>query len=156
MSGEFSPAGMPEGVLADRYVTKGENSDFELLEAVRELLAESPVRAQPAKPETAPAWLPRSERGYIVVTCTNCLRSFSVLRGQIELGAVVRDKCIHCGDDVSYRIDSTIAGAAQSPSRSEESRLRVEASRQRVAQSRAKIDHAKRLSRDDFGDKTSS
>jgi CheY-like chemotaxis protein len=141
MSGEFVPAGMPEGILADRYLTKGENSDFELVEAVRELLSQSPVRAQPARPETAPAWLPRSERGYIVVTCPRCLRSFSALRRQAEPGLLLREKCIHCGIDVNYRIDRTIADSAQSPDHVEESRMRLDVTRRRITESRGKIDH---------------
>lgn len=58
-SDEFSPLG-PDGVLADRFLRKGDNSAFELLEEVRELLEKFPLRAQQAKPDTAPAWLPRS------------------------------------------------------------------------------------------------
>lgn len=53
-SGEFLPLG-PEGVLADRFLRKCENSTFELLEEVRGLLEELPLRAQQAKPDTAPA-----------------------------------------------------------------------------------------------------
>ncbi len=146
ISSEFSPAGMPEGVLADRYLTKGANSHFEMLEAIRELLTQSPMRPQPAKSETAPAWLPRSERGYVVVTCPRCLRSFSVLRRQIQPAVLVREECIHCGGDVSFRIDSTLADPAQSPGPLEAARLRVEATRRRVAESRAKVDHTRRAS----------
>ncbi len=107
MSGEFAPSGMPEGVIADVYVAKGTNAHFELLEAVREVLSASPLRAQPAKTTMAPAWLPRSAKGYVVVTCTSCLRSFSRLRSRIEAGALVEDHCVYCDAKVNYRIDST-------------------------------------------------
>src|SRR5512142_1501403 len=54
-SAEFSPVPMPEGVLADRYVAKGENTVFELLENIRELLSLSPLRGQSAKVNEAAA-----------------------------------------------------------------------------------------------------
>jgi CheY-like chemotaxis protein len=111
-SGEFSPLAMPEGVLADRFLGKGENSISELSNMVRELLSESPLRSQPARPGTAPAWLPRSAAGYVVLTCPMCLRSFSVPSREIEAGVLLKDSCVHCGVEVQYRIDSTIAKTA--------------------------------------------
>lgn len=48
-------------------------------------------------------WIPRSETGYFVVTCTDCLRSFSVPDQDIEGGAEVRTTtCIFCGVTVRY------------------------------------------------------
>ena len=78
-SGQYTPASLPEGVLADRFIPKGDMPPIELLEIVRELIADGPSRPQPVRAEIAPAWLPRSTRGYVVLTCTHCLRSFSIL-----------------------------------------------------------------------------
>lgn len=137
MSGEFSPIGTPEGVIADRFLAKGENSHFELLEMVRELISESPIRSQPARVEVAPAWLPRSPSGYVVVTCPICLRSFSLSARHVETGVVVKDTCIHCQSDVSYCIDVTVA--------TESGRLgTVEKTRKRIAESRGMMDETRK------------
>src|SRR5438105_3854470 len=77
MSGEFKPASLPNELLADRYLEKGNTPPMEIAEAVRELLAASPLRSQPARAELASVWLPRSRTGYLVLTCPECLRSFS-------------------------------------------------------------------------------
>lgn len=155
VSGEFLPAGKPEGVLADRCITKGENCHFELLEAVREVLSESPMRAQPSKPELAPAWLPRSQLGYVVVTCPGCLRSFSVQRSQAEPGLILKDACIHCGAEVAYRIDTTTVREQprQPPSSSETSHALVDSSKKMVVKSKEKIARTKELC-DQSGDIT--
>jgi CheY-like chemotaxis protein len=139
-SGEFSPLG-PEGVLADRFLRKGENSTFELLEEVRSLLEELPLRAQQAKPDTAPAWLPRSSAGYVVVTCPFCLRSFSVSTRNIEFGVVHKDPCIHCGAEVAYRLDSTTT--LEAPTREEQQRTRIEMTKRRIDESLARINKKK-------------
>jgi len=139
-SGDFSPLG-PEGILADRFLRKGENSTFELLEEVRELLQELPLRAQQAKPDTAPAWLPRSATGYVVVTCPFCLRSFSVPTRNIEFGVVQKEPCLACGAEVSYRLDSTKTAAV--PTRDEQGRARIEMTKRSIAESQAMINKKK-------------
>ncbi len=147
MSGEFSPVGTPEGVIADRFLAKGENSAFELLQIVRELMAEFPLRSQPAKTETAPAWLPRSLSGYVVLTCPMCLRSFSLPARQIETGVLVKEACIHCGYEVSYRIDATVATEAERLGSLEQSRRRIAASKGTLDETRKMIDHTKKITR---------
>ncbi len=139
-SGEFSPIEMPEGVLADKYVMKGVNSDFELLEAIRQLLSEAPKRAQSAKVDIAPAWLPRSQAGYIVVTCPSCLRSFSLLRRNLACEVICKDECIHCGSDVSYRIDTTTAKECERSSTAE----RLQRTRNMISDSRDIIAESKK------------
>lgn len=139
-SGEFSPLG-PEGVLADRFLQKGENSAFELIEEVRELLQELPLRAQQAKPNIAPAWLPRSATGYVVVTCPFCLRSFSVSARNIEFGVVHKEPCLDCGAEVSYRFDSTTS--AEAPTLGKQLRTRIETTKRTIAESQAMINKKK-------------
>lgn len=152
MSGEFSAAGMPEGILADRFVMKGENCPFELVETVRELMSVSPVRAQPSKSEIAPAWLPRSQRGYVIVTCPGCLRSFSVLQSPTQPGLVLKDTCIHCGIDVAYCVDATTVRDPRSSSDS--SAALVAASKKRIVRSTEKIGRSKNRSRNKSEHKT--
>ena len=114
-SGEFAPASLPS-IVADRYLEKGENLPLKVVEMVRELLSQSPLRGQPAKAETAPAWIPHSVTSYVVLTCPECLRSFSIYSNQVGVdGAVQTDRCVHCGQDVRYRIDSTVAASAGVP-----------------------------------------
>lgn len=139
-SDEFSPLG-PDGVLADRFLRKGDNSAFELLEEVRELLEKFPLRAQQAKPDTAPAWLPRSTTGYVVLTCPSCLRSFSVSTRNIEFGVVNKDQCLDCQAEVTYRLDSTTA--AEAPTLEEQLRARIESSKRTIDESRAMINKKK-------------
>ena len=106
-SGEFVPANNPSP-LCDRLIVKGQNSKFELLEAIRELLLQSPMRSQPAKLMSAPVWIPRSINGYFVLTCPDCLRSFSVLTRDGVIGEDALAKCFHCGVDVKYHIDDSL------------------------------------------------
>ena len=135
-SGEFSLLG-PEVVIADRFLRKGDNSTFELLEEIRDLLEELPLRAQQAKPDIAPAWLPRSATEYVVVTCPFCLRSFSISTRSIEFGVVHKDSCLHCGAEVAYRLDSTTA--AEPPTLKERLITRIETTKRTIDQSREMI-----------------
>jgi CheY-like chemotaxis protein len=106
-SGEFAAAGDPSP-LCDRLIVRGRNSTFELLDAIRELLSQSPLRTQPAKITAAPVWIPRSINGYFVLTCRDCLRSFSVLTRDGVIGEDAIAKCFHCGVDVKYHIDNSV------------------------------------------------
>jgi CheY-like chemotaxis protein len=141
-SGEFSPLAIPEGALADRFVRKGENSAFELVETVRELVTQLPLRAQPAKIEIAPAWLPLSNSGYVVVTCPNCLRSFSEPMRNIKFGVVQHDACLHCGAQVTYRLDRTTSTDA--PTVTDKLRSRLESSRRTIDDSKTAIEESKK------------
>ena len=68
----------PTGALCDAYFTKAHYSQEELFMKIGELISESPLRPHAGKSEYAPVWFPRSNTGYYVLTCTECLRSFSV------------------------------------------------------------------------------
>jgi CheY-like chemotaxis protein len=127
-SAEFAPA-TSISVLADRYLQKGKASVAELKRSVRDLLAESPVRAQPAKPPGTPTWIPRSTNGYVVLTCLECLRPFSVPIAHIELDHAASEMCVNCGQQVPYLIDSHVAATDVSPSVITESRRRARDSR---------------------------
>ena len=106
-TGEFVPAANPT-LLCDKVIVKGRNSNFELLDAIRDLLSQSPLRTQPAKMLAAPAWIPRSINGYFVLTCSDCLRSFSVLTRDGIIGEDAVAKCFYCGVDVKYHIDDSV------------------------------------------------
>lgn len=106
-SGEFVPAASPS-LLCDRLIAKARNSNFKLLDAVRDLLSQSPLRTQPAKLLGAPAWIPRSTNAYFVLTCHDCLRSFSVLTRDGVIGEDAVAKCFHCAVEVRYHIDDSV------------------------------------------------
>lgn len=106
-SGEFVTAGNPS-VICDRYIDKRSVSSTELLRAIGELLSQSPLRTQPARLMPAPAWVPRSINGYVVLTCPDCLRSFSVTTRNAIIGADATIKCFYCGVDVNYHIDDSV------------------------------------------------
>ena len=77
VSGEFVGEG-PTGLIADAFFTKGQYRPESLVAKITELIQRSPMRSQTIKPDRAPVWVPVSERGYLVLTCTDCKRSFSI------------------------------------------------------------------------------
>jgi CheY-like chemotaxis protein len=131
-SADFSPASSPT-LLCDRYIAKGPNARFERLEAARELLAQSPLRAQPAKVDTAPAWILRSTKGYVVLSCLSCLRSFSLAIQTAILGTDATTPCVHCGVQVRYHIDDSVL-----PMAGELSHL-IQTARARIDSSKARV-----------------
>ena len=106
ISGEFQPAVEPLGVLADAFLAKPFRFE-ELLAKVAELLREAPPR--PAiKRDRAPVWVPRNGE-YYVITCTDCLRSFSIpaeksVRVLRELRTL---ECIFCNEQVQFIVEET-------------------------------------------------
>ena len=101
ISGEFQAAVEPLGVLADAFFAKPFRFE-ELLAKVAELLRDAPPR--PAiKRDRAPVWVPRNG-DYYVITCTDCLRSFSIpaeksVRVLRELRTL---ECIFCNTPVQF------------------------------------------------------
>jgi hypothetical protein len=105
ISGEFFGES-PAGLIADAFFTKGQYSPEELFHKIAELIEQSPLRPNIAKPDKAPVWIPCSDTGYFLVTCTDCLRSFSVPNEQLEAGSEVRSTaCTFCGTTVRYLAD---------------------------------------------------
>ena len=108
ISGEFN-GDSPAGLIADAFFTKGEYAPEELFRKIADLVAQSPLRPSSAKPDRAPVWIPRSDTGYFVVTCTDCLRSFSIPDELPEGGSEVRSTtCTFCGTTVRYLADVRI------------------------------------------------
>jgi DNA-binding response OmpR family regulator len=103
-SGEFAPPVEPLGVIADGFITKPFEIQ-ELLARIAALLREAPPR--PAiKRDKAPVWVPRNGE-YYVITCTDCLRSFSI---PAEKDArVLRElrtmECIFCEAQVRFIVE---------------------------------------------------
>ena len=96
----------PAGLIADAFFIKGQYTPEELFRNIAALIKESPLRPHLLKPDRAPVWIPRSDPGYFVVTCTDCLRSFSVPAEESQLGPELRSTaCAFCGTDVCYLAD---------------------------------------------------
>ena len=105
ISGEFD-GDSPGGLIADAFFTKALYAPEELFRKIAELIEQSPLRPNVGKPDRAPVWIPRSATGYFVVTCTDCLRSFSVPNEEFKLGPEVRStSCTFCGTKVCYLAD---------------------------------------------------
>jgi len=101
ISGEFDPPVKPLGVLADAFFAKPFRFE-ELRAKITELLREGPPR--PAiKRDQAPVWVPRNGE-YYVITCTDCLRSFSIpAEKSVRLLRELRTlECIFCEAQVQF------------------------------------------------------
>jgi len=108
MSGEFLGTDWPAGLIADAYLQKGgEHSPEMLVQKIRELLEKAPFRANIVKTDRAPVWIPLNGKSYFVLTCPECLRSFSLPAGNDFDGAESARKalCEFCGSEISYTLD---------------------------------------------------
>ena len=104
ISGEFDPPVEPLGVLADAFFAKPFRLE-ELRAKITELLREGPPR--PAiKRDQAPVWVPRNGE-YYVITCTDCLRSFSIpAEKSVRLLRELRTlECIFCEAQVQFIVE---------------------------------------------------
>jgi CheY-like chemotaxis protein len=109
ISGEFDGT-MPVGVLADAFFTKSQYKPEQLITMIAELLERSPLRREVAKPDRAPVWFPRSSTNYYVLTCTDCLRSFSInTEHAMVQGGHHQAECVFCGAVVRYVLQSEVA-----------------------------------------------
>lgn len=103
ISGEFNGT-TPEGLIADAFFTKGQHTPEEMFQKIAELIEHSPMRPHIAKPDKAPVWIPKDDAGYFVITCTECLRSFSIPAEETH-SEVHEAHCIFCDSKVRYLTD---------------------------------------------------
>jgi CheY-like chemotaxis protein len=115
MSGEYMGADMPTGVIADAYLQKGgEHSPEVLVAKIRELLEHAPLRGNIVKSSSAPDWIPLNGKQYFVLTCPNCLRSFSLpTPNDLETNLARTSRCEFCDAEVSYILDAEAIGNAR-------------------------------------------
>jgi CheY-like chemotaxis protein len=107
ISGEFILEGMPEGLLMDAFFQKGGYTQDQLFQTIRRLVADRPIRPHLGKPDKAPLWIPRRDAEYVVVTCTECLRSFPATDANTGSG-LHQSECPSCGQMVNYLVDSAV------------------------------------------------
>ena len=116
MSGEYVGTDLRTGVIADAYLQKGgEHSPEVLVAKIRELLEHSPTRGNIVKSFNAPVWIPLNGKQYFVLTCPNCLRSFSLPTPKdLEEDNLSRtSRCEFCNAEVAYILDAEAIGYAR-------------------------------------------
>jgi len=106
-SGAYDSSAVPNGVIADAFYAKGQENASRLLETIASLIRKGPLNH---KSENAPVWIPRNgidHNGtpFVVLTCTQCLRSFPFAVDHEPAGELLRTPCIYCPHEVTYIID---------------------------------------------------
>lgn len=106
-SGAYSSGSVPSGIIADAFYAKGREDAGNLLEIIAEALRSGPVGHDK---KTAPVWIPRNGKDhngvpFVVLTCTECLRSFPFSVKHEPSAEVLKTPCIYCPHEVSYIID---------------------------------------------------
>jgi len=109
-SGAYASSTLPTGVLADAFYAKGQHDTVTLLKTVADLICTSREHASAHQKESAPVWIPRNGKDsngipYIVLTCTECLRSFPLNVSTEANPAVLETPCLFCSNTVKYIID---------------------------------------------------
>ena len=111
MSGAYQrQEDVPAGVIADAFYPKGSRSAIPLLKMVEDLLRTSRDKTPDHLRETAPVWIPRNGhdargRPFIVITCTQCLRSFPINVAEEATCEILLTPCLFCANEVRYIID---------------------------------------------------
>ena len=122
MSGAYGRGeNVPGGVIADGFYAKGQMNPPALLRTVAELLQTSTARANGHHQDSAPVWIPRNGKDhngipYVVLTCTECLRSFPLNVEEDVNPEIVETPCIFCLNKVRYIIDFSLSVASPAKS----------------------------------------
>jgi len=104
VSGEYITAADPPEILADTFLQKGHYTLKELFHEIAELLYASPIRPEEGKSVVAPLFVPRDDAGYLIVTCTKCLRP-NRLEASTLNGGIHQTTCISCRTPMRFEID---------------------------------------------------
>jgi DNA-binding response OmpR family regulator len=127
ISGEYEPPVAELGVLADAFLPKP-HMPKELFAKIAELLGDAPPRPAIHR-DRAPVWVPRNGK-YYVITCTDCLRSFSIPAEESD--RVVRDlrtlECIFCNALVKFIVEEKFRvtpGRTESPTQDRQRSAKV-------------------------------
>jgi CheY-like chemotaxis protein len=105
---------VPGGIIADAFYGKGRHHPAELLRTVAELIQTASARAVTHQQQSAPVWIPRNGKDskgvpFIVLTCTQCLRSFPLSVEREDIQEIQETACLFCGSPVRYIIDFSVA-----------------------------------------------
>jgi len=126
MSGAYCfEDGVPGGVLADAFYAKGgAGRPGSLLNTVADLIQTLESQTAAHQKESPPAWIPRNGKDshgvpYIVVTCTDCLRSFPLSVIEEGLQTIQEISCLFCSNTVRYVIDFSLSIVSPKPTAGE-------------------------------------
>lgn len=113
-SGAYSSRVVPTGVLADAFYAKGQDDSETLLNSVAALIETSAEQAKSHLDGSAPVWIPRNGKDcngvpYVVITCTECLRSFPLNVTTEENPEVLETQCLFCSSPVRFIIDFSLS-----------------------------------------------
>jgi CheY-like chemotaxis protein len=114
MSGSFrSGDDAPATLIADAFISKGQYDPRTLLRMVADVLRSSAELARKHARESAPAWIPGNGKDshglpYVIITCTNCLRSFPQSATDHEPHAIQETQCVFCCNTVRYIVDFSV------------------------------------------------
>jgi chemotaxis response regulator CheB len=105
---------VPGGVIADAFYAKGRHHPEELLRTIAELIRTSATRTVSHYRKSAPIWIPRNGKDskgvpFIVLTCTECLRSFPLSVIHEDVQEIQETPCLFCTNPVRYIIDFSVA-----------------------------------------------
>jgi CheY-like chemotaxis protein len=104
ISGEYVTEDIPDGLLADAFLLKGQYAVPEFLSRVQDLLSKPPARPFPGTRNTAPIWVPLRGSGQVVVTCPKCLRSSDLDAAVLKLGTN-QAGCSFCHSKFTCNVD---------------------------------------------------
>jgi hypothetical protein len=114
ISGEFSGMGVPSSVLADAFFPKGQYTLEDLFKKIIALLKQGKLRSDAMHLPKAAVWLPVGrEVNFLAVTCSHCLRTFSVSTPRPQ-GTNVAN-CDFCVTPVSFEVPGEPLGRAAQP-----------------------------------------
>ena len=110
ISGEYSGTEQI-AAIADAYLNKGSYTPEELFARISQLLEQGPPRSQIEKSDKASVWIPRNGSGNVMVTCTECLRSFSVPEEQLMISKtkITEIRCKFCDALLQVSTDLRLA-----------------------------------------------
>jgi CheY-like chemotaxis protein len=113
---------VPGGIIADAFYPKGRCHPDEFLAIVAELIQTRVERAVHHQRQSAPVWIPRNGKDskgvpFVVVTCTQCLRSFPISVQDEDEQEIQQTACLFCASLVRFIVDFSLA--VSSPKKSQ-------------------------------------
>jgi CheY-like chemotaxis protein len=119
MSGVYEQSGLlPAGVIADGFYAKGQCPLHELLRMVAQLIGTAESLPACSESKSAPVQIPRNGRSsegvpFVLLTCPDCLRSFSLRATHIGTRAIEAARCPSCAAEIDYICDASPSIALQ-------------------------------------------
>ena len=105
ISGEYVSAFPSGNLMTDAFFAKGNYERDELFQMIAALIGQYPIRKPHINIEIAPVWIPRHSLD-LVLTCTHCLRSFSVAHSKIANSESIQQiPCPSCERAVPFQLE---------------------------------------------------